>query len=205
MIMAIAAPATSLADGGAASAPAAERLFNAIPRERAESLCEHGWVEVDLGHPDGGEFDGMEALVIFDLPKERVLELLAQTERQREYRRDLRGLRPIVHAPDFAVDEHRARVMLIPIEYRVRYRFDRAHTRMRWELDPGSRGSLERLEGFWELHDLGDGRTLAHFGAAVSVSDALPGFIQETATRKRLPADLESTRRWVNARGARAN
>ena len=59
------------AGGGEASA--AERLFGALEGERVDSLCNRGWVEVDFGAADGADFDGMEALVIFDLPTDRVL------------------------------------------------------------------------------------------------------------------------------------
>ena len=185
------------AGGGEASA--AERLFGALEGESVDSLCNRGWVEVDFGAADGADFDGMEALVIFDLPTDRVLQLLAQTERQREYRRDLRDVRSIEHSKHVTIDQHRMRVMFVPVEYRVRYQFDYEHDRMSWRLDPAFDGSLDELEGFWELHAFGEGRTLAHFGTSVRVSKALPRFIQDLATRKKLPRDLQDTREWVNA------
>jgi hypothetical protein len=180
---------------------AAGALFSRLAGDDARELCQQGWVEVDFTDPADGDFEGMEALVLFDMPPQQVLALLAQTGRQREYRPDLRSIESIEHTRVAAVDQHRMRVLFINVEYRVRYQFDYEHGQMTWRLEPGHGGSLEALEGFWVLYAFGDGRTLAHFGTHVRVTDALPSPVQQLATRSKLPSDLQHTRQWVNSNG----
>jgi hypothetical protein len=72
---------------------------------------------------------------------------------------------------------------------------------MTWGLDPEYENDLARLEGFWELYELDEARTLARFGTAVQVGPALPGFVQDLVTRKKLPASIDQTRQWVDSLG----
>ena len=53
------------------------------------------------------------------------------------------------------------------------------------------------LEGRWELFDLGEAQTLGRFGSRINVGPALPAFLQDFATRKKLPEAMQNVRRWV--------
>ncbi|MEN8161643.1 MAG: hypothetical protein ABFS41_16355, partial [Myxococcota bacterium] len=55
--------------------------------------------------------------------------------------------------------------------------------------------------GYWELHELEGGRTLARFGTRVNVSAAVPGFLQNGITRKNVPESLDNTRQWIDSGG----
>ena len=89
----------------------------------------------------------------------------------------------------------------ISVGYRLRDRFHAATRTITWELDPSFESTLRHVSGYWELHALDAERTLARFGTKVSVSAAVPGFLQNGITRKNVPDSLENTRQWVDSGG----
>ena len=99
-------------------------------------------------------------------------------------------------------DEHRMRILLVNIDYRIRNRFDFQNGRLTWALDPDHANDLRRLEGYWELHVLGPDQTLAQFGTALDVGPALPKRLQDYITRKNVPESMERVRLWVDSDGA---
>jgi hypothetical protein len=176
-------------------------LLASIPVDAAKRLFDRGWTIIDTPGIEDEHFDGLEALVLFERPQPRVLRLLSQTARQKEYRADLTSVETIEYYEDGWIDEHRMRIMFIKVAYRIRYQTDFETGRISWELDPDFENSLQALEGFWELYELDDERTLGRFGTAVKVSPALPAIVQEVVTRRKLPGGIEHCRRWVNSDG----
>jgi hypothetical protein len=193
------------AEGGADLAVAettrGTAMIASMPADASKQLFDRGWTLIDRPGMEDSHFDGIEALVLFERPKPRVLRLLSQTARQQEYRPDVKSIETIESRGDERLDEHRMRIMFIELAYRVRYHIDFDASRMSWELDPDFENSLEALEGFWELYELDDGRALARFGTAVKVGPALPSFMQDMVTRSKLPTSIEHTRKWVNSDG----
>jgi hypothetical protein len=179
----------------------AAALLDSIPSDASEQLFDRGWTLVDTPGVEDEHFDGLEALVLFEQPKPRVLRLLSQTARQKEYRADVKSIETIEYYDNGSLDEHRMRIMFVKVAYRVRYQIDFDTGRMSWRLDPDFENSLQALEGFWEFYELDDERTLARFGTAVEVAPALPAFVQDMVTRTKLPGSIEHCRKWVNSDG----
>lgn len=176
----------------------AEALLEAQPADRREELLEERLVLLPSdGLPEGQ----VEALVLFTQPADRVWALLLARERQREYRPELTALEVLEQTPAEAVEEQHLKIAFLSIAYRLRDRFDAATRTITWQLDPGFESTLEHVSGYWELHPLDAERTLARFGTKVSVSAAVPGFLQNGITRKNVPESLENTRRWVDSDG----
>ena len=46
-----------------------------------------------------------------------------------------------------------------------------------------------------------DGRTLGRSGTSVDVGSAVPAFLQDWLTRKKLPQTMERVRLWVDSGG----
>ena len=65
----------------------------------------------------------------------------------------------------------------------------------------GLENDLRDVSGFWQLYDLDETHTLARFGTRVDVGPALPGFLQDYATRKNVPQTMDHVRRWVDSNG----
>jgi len=203
VIAVLACVLAALTPGQAAKAGRADEILGSLPSQLALGLLERKWlilqeVDEDLGGLSGGY---ILAYVIFEKPRDEVYALLAQTARHGEFRSELRSVERIRELPDGVVDEHRIKMMLIKVVYRLRFRLQQAAGRIQWELDPEFDNDLDRAEGFWELHDMEGGRTLARFGTAVDVGAALPSSIQDMVTRSKVPKSIEACRRWVNSNG----
>jgi hypothetical protein len=183
--------------------PDADGVLEALPPELSRSLLQRGWLVLqEVDEEQAGLTGGyILAYVIFERPHDEVWDLLVQTERQVEFRSELRRVERIRELPAGPVDEHRIKMMLFKVVYRLRYDIDPAASRIHWELDPEFDNDLDRAEGFWELHPMRDGRTLARFGTVVDVGAALPTAIQDMVTRSKVPKTLEACREWVGAGG----
>jgi hypothetical protein len=94
------------------------------------------------------------------------------------------------------------KLMLMKGRYRARYHWSLAEGRIRWALDPSYDNDLAVLEGSWDLFGLEPGRTLGRFGTKIDVGAALPAFVQDYATRKRVPEAMENTRKWIDSGGS---
>jgi hypothetical protein len=159
---------------------------------------------VVLAEPSPAERDHAghaEALVLFEQPYPLVLRLLAATARQTEYRPELQRLRVVEASERGDVAEYQVRFLLTTLRYRTRNAWDPETGRVWWTLDPGYPNDLAALDGLWELLPLGERRTLGRFTSRIDVGPALPGFLQELATRRRLPEAMELARRWVDSGG----
>lgn len=142
------------------------------------------------------------ALVIFRQPLPDVMRLLVQVERQSEFRPEIDRIRPVLQSETANLSEYHMKIMLMRIRYHAHYRWNRAERRIWWSLDPGYPNDLALLEGSWELFELDDERTLGRFATRIDVGAALPAFLQDYATRKKLPEAMDNTRRWVDSDGA---
>lgn len=194
-------PGTASADPGAIAGAVltAEQLLAEESEERRNRLLEE---HVLMAEGGGSSQDGyVTAYVVFDHTRERVYRFLSQTARQTEFRPELAGVDTVRMNHDGPTDEHRIRVLFKQLTYRLRYRLDPQHGRMTWELDEDFENDIEKIEGFWELYEMEDGRTLARFGASVDVGTAVPAFMQDWITRKNIPSAMENTRKWVDSGG----
>jgi hypothetical protein len=150
---------------------------------------------------DGSDKGLVEALVLFSKPPEEVWPLLVQRERQKEYRPELTSVEIVTREENACVEEQHLKIAFLKIGYRLTDRFDPATRTLTFALDPSFETQLEHVSGYWELHSLDGGRTLARFGTRVNVSSAVPGFLQNGITRKNVPDTLENTRLWVDSGG----
>jgi hypothetical protein len=176
----------------------AQALLDSQPKERVEELLEE---RIVLLPSDGLPKGQVEALVVFEQPPDKVWELLLQRERQNEYRPELTSLAVVERNGDVVVEEQHLRIAFLDIAYRLRDRFDPSLRTMTWELDPSFESTLRHVSGYWELHAFEASRTLARFGTRVSVSSAVPSFLESGITRKNVPESLENTRQWVDSNG----
>lgn len=194
--------AASGAGGEAALPPqrpvSAQALLDAQPAELREELLEERMV---LLPSDGLPKGQVEALVLFSQPPEKVWELLLQRDRQKEFRPEITGLSIVEQSSERVVEEQHLKIAFLDVAYRLECRVDNGARTLTWQLDPSFESTLEHVSGYWELHGLDGGRTLARFGTRVSVSPAVPGFLQNGITRKNVPESLENTREWVDSDG----
>jgi hypothetical protein len=141
------------------------------------------------------------ALVLFERPLDEVWTLLTSTTRQKEYRPELTGLNVIESGDHSNVAEYSLRFMLTSLHYRLQQAWDSQSRRVWWSLDPGFDNDMRVLDGLWELRALDDRRTLGRFSTRIDIGPELPAFLQDYATRKKLPESMDHVRRWVDSGG----
>ncbi|MDJ0789481.1 MAG: hypothetical protein QNK05_21970 [Myxococcota bacterium] len=151
--------------------------------------------EIAQIEPDPGLF--FQALLTFERPVDRVSNLLGQTERQTEFRKDLKQAATLAVFQDGALQRQRMRYGFFDFVVHLRYVVDVAGRRIQWALDDRFENDLRRLNGYWELHPLTESRTLARFGSQVELRLPTPATLQREATRR----DIERVQRWVNSEG----
>jgi hypothetical protein len=189
----LAAARMAAAEGSPAGA-----ILDAQPRELVTRLFEKKVVLLESTKK--GPL--VEALVLFQQPRAKTLTLLTQTGRQSEFRPELAAVTEVERTPEGSVEEQRMKIMFVSVVYRLSYRVDPGAGRIEWRLDDRFDNDLHEVQGFWELHELDAGNTLGRFGTVVDVGPALPGMLQDWATRKNVPQTLDRTRRWVDSDGA---
>jgi hypothetical protein len=176
----------------------AQALLDSQPKDVVEELLEERLV---LMQTEGSDKGLVEALVLFSKPPEEVWPLLVQRERQKEYRPELTSVEIVKREENALVEEQHLKIAFLKVGYRLTDRLDPATRTLTFELDPSFESQLEHVSGYWELHALDGGRTLARFGTRVNVSKAVPGFLQNGITRKNVPETLDNTRQWVDSGG----
>ncbi len=180
------------------AAPRAEVVLTGYAAQALERLRKKGLVMLDgtqNEHP-------IAALVIFKQPREKTFRLLAQSERQNEYRPEITSIRTIERRPEGPLDEHQLKIMFVKVAYRLQFLLDYEARSLRWTLDPQFDNGLEHVAGVWELYEYSDAQqTLGRFGTAVRVGKGLPRWLQDSVSRSKVPDTLEATRRWVDSSG----
>jgi hypothetical protein len=166
--------------------------------ERDHVLIEDG----DEGTESREDHGATRALVLFQQPRAEVLRLLASTPRQKEYRPELSRLEVIEASEKGDVVEYRVSFMLTTLRYRARHGWDFAKGLVWWSLDPSFHNDMRVLDGLWELRALDPHRTLGRFSTRIDLGPALPAFLQEYATRKKLPESMDAVRHWVDSLGS---
>ena len=180
----------------AEAAPAEHYLAAHAPEVRAQ-LQRHGFAMLEESDATS-RAKRTVGYVIFEKPPGEVYRMLAQTERQAEFRPEVTSIETVERGERGPTDEHRLKILFRRIAYRLRYELDPQELALRWSLDPRFDNALQRVDGFWELHPMGDGRTLGRSGTQVDLGPALPKSLQDWVTRKNLPAQLGRVRAWVN-------
>jgi len=179
----------------------AEELLARQPPEVVSHL-EKDKVVILASEPGPGGGPWVKALAIFERPRDQVMQLIAQSKRQIEYRPEINSIETIERFPNGTIDEQRLRIMFVSLTYRLREQIDYEQGRAWWGLDERFDNDLQRLDGYWDFYALGPDRTLGSFGTVVNIGPALPAFIQDIATRKNVPQTVDRTRRWVDSNGS---
>ena len=175
--------------------------FFAPQSELLERVENEHIVMLDAAAPGADRVKVAEALVLFEQPRATVLQLLASTSRQPEYRPELQSLDIVKASEQSNLADYKLRVMLITLRYRVQTSWDFEQGRIWWSLDPSFPNQMKTLDGLWELRALDERRTLGHMSIRIDLGPALPATLQDYATRKKLPESMDQVRRWVDSSG----
>ena len=172
-----------------------------VPPQGQLAELEREHVKLQEEKSDPAARGAARALVLFERPLAEVVRLLKATMRQKEYRPELARLDMIESKDHSDVAEYRLRFMLTSLRYRAHIAWDdQGH--IWWTLDPTFDNDMKVLDGLWELRELDANRTLGRFTTRIDLGPALPEFLQEYATRKKLPESMDAVRQWVDSGGS---
>jgi hypothetical protein len=185
-----------------AAMPSAERVLAGEPPELVERLHDQRLLVLEDVGGDGPE-SFIVAYVLFEQPRDVVIELLRQAERQTEYRPELDRVETVERLADGRIDEQAIRIVFTTFVYRLRYHEKLDDGRFEWALDETFDNDLARFEGFWELSSFesAPGRTLARFGSNLDVGPAVPRFLQQGLSRRTVFRYLGNCREWIDSGG----
>jgi len=205
-------PAASVASSPPAPAAAtaapdpletAEAILAAQPRDLVDRLMAEGVLVLQEVEEKGPLRGGIiSSYVIFDQPVERVYRLLAQSERQAEFRPEMSSIETIEMGPRGPIDEQRIKILFQTYVFRIAYQLEPESRRIDWTLDERFDNDLAHVSGFWSLYAMSDGRTLGRSGTRVDVGPAVPAMLQDWITRKNVPTTMKHVRLWVNSNGS---
>jgi len=184
------------------STRSAETILASQPSDLVDRLMQEKMIVFQEIREEGPLRGGIvNAYVIFEPPIDRVYPLLAQSDRQIEFRPELRSIETIEMGPHGPIDEQRLRILFRTYIFRLEYRLHPEQRRIEWLLDERFDNDLARLAGYWELFEMADGRTLGRSGTSVDVGPAVPAFLQDWISRKNLPVTMKRVQRWVDSEG----
>lgn len=202
LLPALALALAPLSPGANAEPLPAQEILSAQPPELVARLLEEKVVLLrEFGEVHDAPRGHVHAFVLFERPLDAVLGQLIQCERQGEYRPELRDVRLIEEADDGPIYQYELRWMLMRVVYRLRHHWNLERAQVWWDLDPRFDNDFAALEGRWELFPFGAERTLARFGSLLDLGPGLPDFLEEFATRTKLPEAMQGVRRWIDSGG----
>jgi hypothetical protein len=180
----------------------AEDVLAAQPEAIAERLLEEKLIvmqEVRETDSEAGRI--ITAMVLFDKPRDEVYHLLSQTTRAIEFRPSVTRMITVGEREHGPLDEHELKILFQTYIYRLEYRLEPENRRLSWSLDETFENDLNRVDGWWDLYEMADGRTLGRSGTIVDVGPTVPAFLQDWITRKNIPGTMKHVRRWVESDG----
>jgi hypothetical protein len=180
----------------------AEEILAAQPRDLVDRLMAENVLVLEEVQAKGPLRGGIiSSYVLFDQPIDRVYRLLAQSARQTEFRPELTRIETVETGPRGQVDEQQLKILFQRYVFRIAYRLLPEQRRIEWNLDERFDNDLAHVSGFWELHEMADGRTLGRSGSSVDVGPAVPAILQDWITRKNVPETMKRVRMWVDSKG----
>jgi hypothetical protein len=140
--------------------------------------------------------------MVFNQPIDRAWAVLTQTDKQHEYLPRLDKCVLVKREANWDQVDFFVKVLFININYRVKHEFEPDQYYFHWALDPTYKNDLNHLEGFWQLYQMPDGRTLGRYGTKVIMAPYFPESVQEFMTRRDLPEALGALKKRVDSGGA---
>ena len=130
----------------------AETILASQPADLVARLMEKSVLVMQEVRVEGAMRGGIvSTYVLFEKPIDEVYELLAQPQRQVEFRPELKSVKMIEQGPRGPVDEQRLRILFRRYVYRLVYALFPERHRIEWLLDERFDNDLAKVSGFWQL------------------------------------------------------
>lgn len=160
--------------------------------------------KVLLGEADQskGSYGGLiKAVVLFNQPKPRVFELIAEPSQQVTYLPRLTKSDTVWKSPFGELMHFNVKVLFVSMEFQTQHWYFPEHSRVEWLLNPEFDNDIAQQIGFWQLYAAGDKYTVAEYGTLVDTGVAVPAKIQDMLARRDIPKALDHFQIFVNSNG----
>lgn len=137
--------------------------------------------------------------MIFEPPPERVLGLMTQTVRYREFMTRIQSIENHGRTATTSVDEFHLTILFKSFRLRVNHEWDLQGLCLRFALDPSFDNDPRSYEGLWQLYAYERGTTLGRYRTQIDVGPLLPLGVQRMLTRQKLPDAMRRLQQWVDA------
>jgi len=186
---------------GPVNGSTAQDLIDAQPAEIQKTLQERRVAVLPQAEPQNGGPRLIRSMVLFESSPDAVFALMLQTRRKPEYQPQIRSVERVSRGDRESVEIVRLRIAFKNIAYRLLRSWDPAAHRIEWRIDPAYDNDIRHLEGYWEFYPLPGEGTLGYTGSNVNIGPILPGFIQRSMSRRKVPQAMDRVRRWVDSGG----
>jgi hypothetical protein len=155
----------------------------------------------DIGHEESTSKGMIKAALIISQPIDKVYALQAQDWRQAEYVPYLEKMWAVQKYADGNLDEEELKILFVTLRFRVRWYHEPGKYAFHWNLDPGFKNDLKRLEGVWQFYYIDDNHTLGRYATVSETGFGIPQTIQDFLTRRDLPEALNNNKLWFESMG----
>jgi len=143
----------------------------------------------------------VQAVIVFNKSPEVTWNLLAKSEDQVKFLKELKTTKVIYKKPNENDVEFLVKVAFIKKLYRVIHKFDKNKLYMHWALDSSfKKNDVEALKGYWKFYPYKNGKTLARYGTLFTLK-GVPDWIQNLFKKNGVQKSLRAIRKYVNSGG----
>ncbi len=149
---------------------------------------------------DGKKQSLIEAVLVFDKPVNETWELLAKTEDQIKYLKEIKEVNVIDQNALENINEFKLKAVFFTLIYRVHHEFDKSNNYFHWTLDPNFKNDLADLKGFWKFYPYGENKTLVRYGSNVSLKK-VPDWVEALFKKGGVKKSLKCVKKYVDSGG----
>ncbi len=142
----------------------------------------------------------IEAVLVFDKSVNETWELLAKTEDQIKYLKEIKEIKVIDQSDLDNINEFKLKAVFFTLIYRVHHQFDKSNNYFHWALDPSFENDLDDLKGFWKFYPYGENKTLVRYGSNVALK-SVPNWVEALFKKGGVKKSLKCVKKYVDSGG----
>lgn len=176
--------------------------FKSLPADLQAKLLKEDQVLLAEDKTTDDNYAGyIKAVAIFKQPKKRAWELMIEPTKQVQFLPRLTGATAAERPANGELVDFQLKVLFSTYKFRVQHWFYPEQSRIEWLLDKSVKNDIKSQEGYWQLFELDENRTIGEYGTRVETGIAAPKFLQDIFARKDIPKALTGMRKFVDSNG----
>ncbi len=189
-----------------------ERFIATLTHEERAALLRQKYYLLAKEDPDSPSRTGtgeasvkgfVRAVVIFDQPKVKAMQLICEPSTQSEFLKDLDTSVTIARQESVGeLTQFALHFLFWDVDYWVQHWFYPEYSRVEWFLDTDHfTNDIKAMAGFWQLYTLSETQTIAEYGISVETGIPIPRSWKETIQRWKIPSAMKQCIRYIDSGG----